>query len=53
MFPTATELLVDDNCSLLQLNEASLLDNIRQRYKKDKIYVSFALIIFSEEYDFY
>ena len=30
----------DDNCSLIYLNEASLLNNIRARYFLDKIYVS-------------
>lgn len=30
----------DDNCELMFLNEATLLDNIRNRYYKDKIYVS-------------
>jgi len=32
---------VDDNCALMYLNEANLLQNIRLRYKKDSIYVSF------------
>ncbi|CAG01456.1 unnamed protein product [Tetraodon nigroviridis] len=31
---------VEDNCSLMYLNEATLLNNIRVRYSKDKIYVS-------------
>ena len=30
---------VDDNCALMYLNEANLLNNIRIRYKKDIIYV--------------
>ena len=30
---------VDDNCALMYLNEANLLQNIRLRYKKDSIYV--------------
>lgn len=30
---------VDDNCALMYLNEANLLQNIRLRYKKDCIYV--------------
>ena len=30
---------VDDNCALMYLNEATLLNNIRIRYDKDKIYV--------------
>ena len=32
---------VDDNCALMYLNEANLLQNIRIRYKKDTIYVKF------------
>ncbi|XP_014255662.1 myosin heavy chain 95F isoform X2 [Cimex lectularius] len=35
----------DDNCSLMNLNEASLLNNIRNRYKKDKIYTYVANIL--------
>ncbi len=31
---------VDDNCALMYLNEANLLQNIRLRYNKDVIYVS-------------
>jgi myosin VI len=31
---------VDDNCALMYLNEANLLQNIRIRYKKDIIYVN-------------
>ncbi|GCB62165.1 hypothetical protein scyTo_0014450 [Scyliorhinus torazame] len=31
---------VEDNCGLMYLNEATLLNNIRVRYSKDKIYVS-------------
>lgn len=30
----------DDNCSLMYLNEGSLLNNLRLRYEKDQIYVS-------------
>lgn len=30
---------VDDNCALMYLNEANLLNNIKIRYKKDVIYV--------------
>ena len=30
---------VDDNCALMYLNEANLLQNIRLRYNKDIIYV--------------
>lgn len=30
---------VDDNCALMYLNEANLLNNLRLRYKKDTIYV--------------
>ncbi|XP_016398090.1 unconventional myosin-VI [Sinocyclocheilus rhinocerous] len=29
---------VEDNCSLMYLNEATLLNNVRVRYSKDKIY---------------
>ncbi|BES87602.1 Myosin N-terminal SH3-like domain [Nesidiocoris tenuis] len=35
----------DDNCSLMNLNEATLLNNIRNRYKKDKIYTYVANIL--------
>ncbi|XP_058063778.1 myosin heavy chain 95F isoform X1 [Anopheles bellator] len=35
----------DDNCELLFLNEATLLDNIRNRYYKDKIYTYVAHIL--------
>ena len=31
----------DDNCSMMSLDEASLLNNIRSRYNRNKIYVSF------------
>ena len=31
---------VNDNCALMYLNEATLLNNLRLRYNKDKIYVS-------------
>ena len=30
----------DDNCALMYLNEATLLNNIRIRYMKNQIYVS-------------
>lgn len=30
----------DDNCSLMYLNEATLLNNIRVRFNKNQIYVS-------------
>ena len=30
----------DDNCGLMYLNEANLLNNLRIRYMKNKIYVS-------------
>lgn len=36
---------VDDNCELMFLNEASLLNNIVERYKKDKIYTYVANIL--------
>ncbi|XP_015915641.2 unconventional myosin-VI [Parasteatoda tepidariorum] len=36
---------VDDNCSLMYLNEATLLNNIRLRYEKDKIYTYVANIL--------
>ncbi|KFB38085.1 AGAP000776-PA-like protein [Anopheles sinensis] len=35
----------DDNCELMYLNEATLLDNIRNRYFKDKIYTYVANIL--------
>ena len=35
---------VDDNCGLMYLNEATLLQNLRLRYAKDKIYVSCSLL---------
>lgn len=36
---------VDDNCGLMYLNEATLLNNIRLRYFKDKIYTYVANIL--------
>ena len=36
---------MDDNCGLMYLNEATLLNNIRQRYLKDKIYTYVANIL--------
>uniref|UniRef100_A0A6M2DFQ7 Putative myosin class ii heavy chain n=1 Tax=Xenopsylla cheopis TaxID=163159 RepID=A0A6M2DFQ7_XENCH len=36
---------VDDNCELMFLNEATLLQNIKQRYNKDKIYTYVANIL--------
>ncbi|XP_062857939.1 myosin VIa isoform X1 [Trichomycterus rosablanca] len=36
---------VDDNCSLMYLNEATLLNNVRVRYSKDKIYTYVANIL--------
>ncbi len=36
---------VDDNCGLMYLNEATLLNNIRMRYEKDKIYTYVANIL--------
>ncbi|KAG7460636.1 hypothetical protein MATL_G00200880 [Megalops atlanticus] len=36
---------VEDNCSLMYLNEATLLNNIRVRYSKDKIYTCVANIL--------
>uniref|UniRef100_A0A8D8QWM0 Myosin heavy chain 95F n=1 Tax=Cacopsylla melanoneura TaxID=428564 RepID=A0A8D8QWM0_9HEMI len=36
---------VDDNCSLMYLNEATLLNNIKNRYTKDKIYTYVANIL--------
>ncbi|XP_076818401.1 unconventional myosin-VI-like isoform X1 [Clavelina lepadiformis] len=35
----------DDNCALMFLNEATLLHNLRLRYKKDKIYTYVANIL--------
>ena len=36
----------DDNCGLMYLNEATLLNNLRIRYMKNKIYVSLLLVCF-------
>lgn len=36
---------VEDNCALMYLNEATLLNNIRIRYSKDKIYTYVANIL--------
>ena len=36
---------VDDNCGLMNLNEATLLNNIRMRYDRDKIYTYVANIL--------
>ncbi len=36
---------VDDNCGLMYLNEATLLQNIKLRYVKDKIYTYVANIL--------
>ncbi|KAK7866674.1 hypothetical protein R5R35_006058 [Gryllus longicercus] len=36
---------VEDNCALMYLNPATLLNNIRLRYKKDKIYTYVANIL--------
>ncbi|XP_031436857.1 myosin VIb isoform X3 [Clupea harengus] len=36
---------VEDNCSLMYLNEATLLNNVRLRYSKDKIYTYVANIL--------
>ncbi|XP_071818776.1 unconventional myosin-VI-like isoform X2 [Apostichopus japonicus] len=36
---------VEDNCSLMYLNEATLLHNLRLRYKKDSIYTYVANIL--------
>ncbi|XP_044727037.1 myosin heavy chain 95F isoform X2 [Chrysoperla carnea] len=36
---------VDDNCEMMFLNEATLLNNIRTRYNKDKIYTYVANIL--------
>ncbi|XP_071489827.1 unconventional myosin-VI-like [Diadema antillarum] len=36
---------VDDNCSLMYLNEATLLNNLRLRYKKNQIYTYVANIL--------
>ncbi|PNF18978.1 Myosin heavy chain 95F [Cryptotermes secundus] len=36
---------VEDNCALMYLNPATLLSNIRTRYKKDKIYTFVANIL--------
>ncbi|VDK40121.1 unnamed protein product [Taenia asiatica] len=35
----------DDNCALINLNEATLLENVKQRYLKDKIYTYVANIL--------
>ncbi|XP_068582433.1 myosin VIb isoform X2 [Cebidichthys violaceus] len=36
---------VDDNCSLMYLNEATLLNNVKVRYNKDHIYTCVANIL--------
>lgn len=36
---------VEDNCALIQLNEAALLENVRVRFQKDKIYTYVAHIL--------
>ncbi|XP_067845294.1 myosin VIa isoform X3 [Heptranchias perlo] len=36
---------VEDNCGLMYLNEATLLNNVRVRYSKDKIYTYVANIL--------
>lgn len=36
---------VDDSCALLQLNEAALLENVRVRFHRDKIYTYVAHIL--------
>ncbi|XP_046874270.1 unconventional myosin-VI-like [Hypomesus transpacificus] len=36
---------MEDNCSLMYLNEATLLNNVRVRYSKDKIYTYVANIL--------
>jgi len=41
--PDATK-TVDDNCALMYLNEATLLHNLRLRYDKDQIYVSWKFL---------
>uniref|UniRef100_H2MSB1 Unconventional myosin-VI n=1 Tax=Oryzias latipes TaxID=8090 RepID=H2MSB1_ORYLA len=47
VFPAEDEVdkHVEDNCSLMYLNEATLLNNIRVRYSKDKIYTFVANIL--------
>ncbi|XP_038058874.1 unconventional myosin-VI-like isoform X1 [Patiria miniata] len=39
------EKTVDDNCALMYLNEATLLNNLRLRYKRGKIYTYVANIL--------
>lgn len=36
---------VDDNCALIHLNEAALLENVRLRFHRDKIYTYVAHIL--------
>lgn len=36
---------VDDNCALIHLNEAALLENVRVRFQRDKIYTYVAHIL--------
>ncbi|KAG8582059.1 hypothetical protein GDO81_007897 [Engystomops pustulosus] len=47
VFPAEEDTLkhVEDNCSLMYLNEATLLHNIKVRYSKDKIYTYVANIL--------
>ncbi|XP_015240666.1 PREDICTED: unconventional myosin-VI isoform X1 [Cyprinodon variegatus] len=47
VFPAEDDVnkIVDDNCSLMYLNEATLLNNVRVRYNKDHIYTYVANIL--------
>jgi len=47
VFPAEDDLShdVDDNCSLMYLNEATLLHNLKIRYQKDEIYTYVANIL--------
>ena len=47
VFPAEDDLAKDhnDNCELMYLNEATLLHNLRTRYKQDKIYTYVANIL--------
>lgn len=44
--PTTNEIAdVDDSCALIQLHEAALLENVRVRFHRDKIYTYVAHIL--------
>jgi len=42
----------DDNCSLMYLNEATLLNNVRLRYKRNQIYVNRIILTLERIFEF-